>query len=167
MSSWAIAVPWPNPEAIGLDGVQVWGPVYQGALPPTGAALGNAGMRAIVVCAAEICPSLTDDSYPGVAVHRCPLFDEHTFVHAAMWLEIELAAEFVKRCVNGDVITNKSIPVLIACQQGKNRSALVTAAAVHLLTNCSGLQAYEMLKACSPRTFSNPYFAAAIQGRWP
>ena len=124
-------------------------------------------MRAMVVCAAEICPELTADSYPGVVIHQCPLFDEHKTVNATMWLEAELAAEFVKRCVNGDVVSHKSIPVLVACQQGKNRSALVTAAALHLLTNCSGLQAYEMLKAASPRTFSNPYFAAAIQNRWP
>lgn len=167
MADFALAVPWPDAEAIGLDGVQIWGPVYQGALPSAGGALSRAGMRAMVVCAAEICPGLTRDSYPDVVVHRCPLFDEHCTVTETMWSEIESAAHFVKRCVNGDVVANKSIPVLIACQQGKNRSALVTAAALHLLTNCSGQRAYEILKAASPRTFSNPYFTAAVQSRWP
>lgn len=152
---------WPSAENLGLDGVRIWGPVYQGALPSPGGGLGRAGIQGLVVCAAEICGELTKDSYPGVAVHQCPLFDEHRVVSAAMWIEIEEAADFVKDCVA------RRIPVLVACQQGKNRSALVTAAALHFLTNCSGLQAYHELKVASPRTFSNPYFANAIQGRWP
>ena len=158
---------WPDAKAVGLDGVRIWGPIYQGAAPPRGPSLRSSGFRALVICSVELCDLLSHEDYPGIILHKCPLKDELVPVSGEMWEKIDAASEFIAGCVNGALVPHISVPVLIACQQGKNRSALVTAAAIVKLTGWSGGYAIEHLKRLSPRTFANEHFADGMRVKYP
>lgn len=160
----------PDAKAIGLDGVSVWGSLYQGACPPAGRSLGEAGFRALVICSREICDSLRGDDYPGVLVHRCPLLDELAPVTTDMWKKIDEATGFVFTVRYGPhpILGSYSYaPTLVACQQGKNRSALVAAAAIMRISGCSGTYAVDALRKVSRRVFSNEHFAESLVRRRP
>ena len=148
---------WPDALQVGLDGVRVWGSLYQGALPATGPYFASSGFRVLVICAAELCEIRTDADYPGTIVLKCPLRDELRPVDDEMWQIIDRTVDAVVSRVNA------GSTVLVACQEGKNRSALVTAAAIMKLAHWDGAYAVEHIKRLSPRTFSNEAFAHSVR----
>jgi len=113
-----------------LDTTRIIPHLHQGSEPPQGHAVAVSGFTVLVLCAQEIQPP--DSSYPGVVVLRCPLDDTSQALTAAQWSMIMRTAQLVAHHVR------RNHRVLVTCQMGINRSGLVTAAALHILTGRSG-----------------------------
>lgn len=102
--------------------------IYQGSVPLEGSALRAAGFGALVLCAMEHQPSSV--RFPGLAVYHAPIDDAELSMREAT---IACAAA---RFVCANVLAGRR--VLVTCQQGRNRSGLVVALALHLLTGYPG-----------------------------
>jgi protein-tyrosine phosphatase len=138
----------------GIDASRVLPRLYQGACPPTGRALHVAGFDALVLCAEEYQPDSC--AFPGVAVMHCPLDDHLHPLSRKEWVQIVSAAKFVvASCARG-------ARVLVTCQAGLNRSGIVTAVAVMMLTNCSGKEAVELVQRRRQWALCNSSFEAQL-----
>ncbi|MFI5296580.1 MAG: hypothetical protein ACHREM_00665 [Polyangiales bacterium] len=120
--------------------------IYQGSDPPVGAALRAAGVNALVLVAMERQHDPT--FFPGVEVMLAPGDDvDNNFIDKAQLKAWHDAAKWAAiQALSGKV-------VLITCQMGWNRSALVTALAVRYLTGWSGDQSVSVVKMRRPQAF--------------
>ena len=62
---------------------------------------------------------------------------------------------------------DKGQKVLVTCYLGKNRSGLVSALALHLLTGCGGDEAVRTVKKGRPGALENPQFTAYLMALEP
>lgn len=159
----AQVLPWPTQPQ--LDAVHIWGPIFQGAAPPPGPHLSQQDFR-VLVLAARLPWEVDSHSYTGCDVYRYPLENQPEPVTKAMWDDIDRAVVRVEMILQG-LYPEGVPPILIACEQGKNRSALVTAAVLHRVTGWSGKRCVEHIQKLSSRTFSNTCFADSVRERWP
>jgi protein-tyrosine phosphatase len=139
--------------------------LYQGSKPPEGGELAAAaaGFRTLVLCAREY----QGGRYPGVAVLRCPLRDEvqnvvpgHVGLTTEEWRRAQTTANLVAlRLADG--------PALVTCAAGLNRSGLVSALVLHLLTGTSGEACVRQVRLRRPGALTNAYFVAALESLTP
>lgn len=134
-----------------LDVSKITDGLYQGAWPPFGDQLAKRGFDVLVLCAEEnqhdelyvglnvICAPGEDNSNPDVMSQFLP-----TWILAA-----QRAAQQVKA----------GKKVLVTCMAGLNRSGMVTAMALHLLTGWSGADVVEHIQASRADALCNPTFA--------
>lgn len=108
-----------------LDTTRLSPRLYIGSQPPTGPAVARAGFDVLALCAMEYQPRSTE--FPGLhAVLHIPLDDAEPTpaeVDTAMMGALGVA-DYVQR----------GQKVLVTCIQGRNRSGLVCALALHLVT---------------------------------
>lgn len=124
------------------------GGIYQGADPPLGGLLHHAGVNALVLVAfgCQHDPLL----FPGVSVVQAPGDDtDCNHIDPAQLAAWKNAAKIAAQ------LAEQGHTVLITCQMGWNRSALVTAMAVRYLTGWSGDRAVTLVKAARPVAFKS------------
>lgn len=108
-----------------LDANLIFGKLYQGAAPPTGTTVANAGFQVLVLCADEYQPKA--EEFPGVEVIRMPSDDySHVPPTESHRNKVRKTAEVVAARLD----ENKA--VLVTCFGGYNRSGLVTGYSLHL-----------------------------------
>jgi hypothetical protein len=115
-----------------LDVSRVLPGLYIGSKPMPGPHLCRAGFDALVLCAEEIQPPSA--LFPGVLVIHAGIRDDCDLSRSERLLALRAATEVAR-------LVRRGQRVLVTCQQGRNRSGLVTAAAVHMLTGVSGRRA--------------------------
>jgi hypothetical protein len=137
-----------------IDATRIAPGLYQGSAPPHGSAVRECGFTTLVLCAQEIQPGSVD--FPGVTVVHAPNSDDGTRITQAQWQTAIQAAEIVARRVRGGE------RVLVTCAAGRNRSGLVSALALHLLTGISGAEAARLVKAQRHNALTNRWFMSAL-----
>jgi protein-tyrosine phosphatase len=105
------------------------------------------GFEALVLSAEEYQPPR--HAFPGVRVMHAPLDDHYD--------HIIRAANFVVHNVS------RGRRTLVTCQAGLNRSGIITALAVCLLTGASGRQAVDLVQRRRPDALSNSNFVYHIE----
>ncbi len=126
--------------------------LYQGSKPPMGPCLSKHRFDMVVLAAEEYQP--TDDMFPGVMVVRAGINDgqltnkEFTLVKAAAQ-EVAGAIRVGAR-------------VLVTCWMGWNRSGIVTACALHLLTGAPGKNVVRVVQSKRKNALSNRSFVETI-----
>ncbi len=138
----------------GVDADRILPGLYQGSKPEKGATLKLAGFDSLVLCAEEYQPSAK--VFPGVEVHHAPLDDHPYELSDAEWLRIIEAAEFAMTSVH------LGKRVLVTCWMGINRSGIVNAVAVMMLTGCKPRQAVRHLRRRRRKALSNTSFAQQL-----
>ncbi len=138
----------------GIDASRIIPGLYQGSRPNRGESLWLGGFDALVLCAEEYQPPARD--FPGLSVHHVPLDDHKYVISDAEWLRIIGGAEFAMSNIH---IGRR---VLVTCQQGWNRSGIVNAVAVMLLTGCDAGQAVRHLRRKRPDALANKSFARQL-----
>ena len=127
--------------------------LYQGPKPPTGPLLRRLGFRLLVLCANEYQPA-------------APLFEGVRVIHAPNDDGPSMTQEQEQRVKAAAIEVAKAIRarqrVLVTCRMGHNRSGLVTAAALHLLTGRSGRTCAAYVQAARPGALRNPYFVGEL-----
>lgn len=120
----------PCPAKHNIDATRIVPHLWQGAKPPEGWAVSDAGFDILVLCAKE----RQKGKYEGVAVYYCSLNDddeEHPLLDSE-WRRARAMAHVVAAAVE------HGKNVLVTCYQGRNRSGLVTALSLHLLRGWPG-----------------------------
>lgn len=110
-----------------LDATRLASRLWIGSKPPQGRTLSKAGFDVLVLCAEEYQPRLA--SFPGL----------HTVVHAPFSDDV-ITEESADMAVTSAMDVRDHVMdhdrVLVTCMMGRNRSGLVCAIALHLLTGC-------------------------------
>lgn len=111
--------------------------------------------RVVVLCADEVQPPLSD--FPlGIKVIRCPLRDEETPLSAQDTNQVMHAAQ---RCARSVLRGRRT---LITCNAGLNRSGLVMATTLHLLTGQPGFECARVVQRRRPGALYNRTFLREI-----
>jgi protein-tyrosine phosphatase len=109
--------------------------------------------RVLVLCAEEVQPR--GANFPGVHVIHAGFDDDYSLSEEERTIAVRAAREVARHVRSGD-------KVLVTCQQGRNRSGLVAALAVHLLTGMSGKDAARFVqkrrRTIDGPALSNDYF---------
>ncbi len=134
--------------------------IWQGAAPPTGPELYRLGFGMVVLCAMEYQPGPAQTAFPGVEVVYAPNDDTFGGVTQEQLAGALKAARQVKQAV----LAGKR--VLVTCRMGKNRSGLVSALAMHMLTGMPGLSCIRQIQNKRKGAMRNPAFNEAV-GRLP
>lgn len=131
--------------------------LYVGSIPPTGSALHRAGVRTLVLCAAEHQPQAAAFDYVGV-IHA-PL-DDAALTPAGVLIVRRAARACCRTMPHGNV--------LVTCAEGRNRSALVAALAVHMSTGMSGADCVRLIRRRrrlnEGHALTNPFFVHWLSG---
>lgn len=138
-----------------MDAHEIVPGLWQGSAPIQGTALAEKGFGAVVLCAMEHQP--TEDKFPGLKVIHAPNADDFSRLPSRSELEIAVsAANQVARLVD------EGQKVLVTCWQGRNRSGLVSALALHNLTGQSGFACILRVRAKRRKSLSNPGFQEVL-----
>jgi protein-tyrosine phosphatase len=134
-----------------LDADRIGPGFYQGGVPRSAKAVMRAGFDTLVLCAQEVQPP--PHALSGLHVIRCPLNDDPTVPvpREAQRLAIQAAKKTVDRLRSGH-------RVLVTCMQGINRSGLISALTLHLMTGRPGADCAQHVQRCRPGALSNPRF---------
>lgn len=112
-----------------LRGRRGAGSLWIGGRAPIGFALRHNGFDAVVLCAEEHQPPR--GAFRGIEVIRCPFDDAERLRTREISMISHAATKIAKRVAHGK-------HVLVTCMAGRNRSGLVTALAIHILTGEQG-----------------------------
>ena len=142
-----------------LDVSKITDGLYQGAWPPFGDQLAKRGFDVLVLCAEE---NQHDELYVDIDVICAPGEDNSNPNIMNMFLPTwMLAAQRAAQQVN---IGKK---VLVTCMAGLNRSGMVTAMTLYLLTGWSGYDVVEHVQGCRPDALCNATFAKWLVDNLP
>jgi protein-tyrosine phosphatase len=129
------------------------GALWQGSVPPEGAAVRRAGFHVLVLCAEEHQPH--PSTFDGITVVHAPNDDCHAPTREQLAIALRAAREVVRHVRAGR-------NVLVTCQMGWNRSGLVSALAVRDLLRCSGAKAVERVRKKRRNALGNRAFARIV-----
>lgn len=121
----------------GIEAHRIAPKLWQGSVPPEGRCLCEMGIDMVVLCAKEHQPGASH--FPRVEVLHVP-FDDAELTNGEWMLARQASKEVAKRCLRGQ-------RVLVTCMQGRNRSGLVVALALHRLTGWSGSDCIQHVRA--------------------
>jgi len=139
----------------GLSANWVMRGLYIGGQPPLGSNLARRGFNILVLCAAEIQPKSKE--FPGLKkLYHAPLNDYLHFEHGEQGVALRAA-----KVVNDEIRAGQH--VLVTCHLGINRSGLVTALALHLLTGWSGQMCLDYLRKKREGALINPFYAEYVR----
>lgn len=139
----------------GLDADHVYGPLWIGSAPPLGTALREAGFDVVVLCSGYQPRSA---ELPGVFVVHAPFGDRDPATREDVSMA-QSAAMQVAQIVR----SNPNVRILVTCMAGINRSALVTALALHLLYGWDARQSEHVVRAHRPGALSNQDFRRYLE----
>lgn len=137
-----------------LDATRIVSHVYQGSMPPLGHEVRRCGFDALVLAAREYQPPAVE--FPGVVVVHAPIDD--AVLTRDEWRTAKHAAVRVERLVRSGA------RVLITCAMGRNRSGLITALALKLLTRKRNDEIVALIRACRAGALTNQTFVRALYG---
>lgn len=139
----------------GLDANEVHPGIWQGSVPPEGELLADLGFGGLVLCAMEHQPEAA--RFPGLQVVHAP--NDDNFSRLPTREELKLAFQAAREVAR---LVSEGSPVLVTCQMGRNRSGLVSALSIHLLTGLGGTEC--LLQVCSHRkgALGNPGFQETL-----
>lgn len=137
-----------------IDAVRIGPKLYMGSFPAPGPDVGRSGFRLLILAAEEREPQLLVNAYPGVAVLPAPLDDGP--LTGAMLETARFAAVHVVAAVS------RSIRTLVTCNQGRNRSGLIVALALHCLTGWPGPAVRYHIQRLRRGALTNPWFAGYV-----
>ncbi len=132
--------------------------LYQGSRPLQGTTLRRVGFDTLVLAAKEHQPSAR--RFPGVEVIHVPMDDVDRPLSSSELRRVRRAsARVARRLVAGR-------RVLVTCHAGLNRSGIITAGALILLTGADACSVVRRVRQQrSPDALSNPSFVEALSGR--
>jgi protein-tyrosine phosphatase len=135
-----------------VDATEIVPGIYQGAMPPAGGDVARAGFSLLVLAALgpEYPRPPTSASYPGVRVLHVPLDDNFELVTADEGRRAIAAAREVA------MWARSGHRVLVTCHLGRNRSGLISALAVRLLTGLSPMRAIARVQSQRSGALRNP-----------
>jgi protein-tyrosine phosphatase len=138
-----------------LDATRLVPKLYQGGQVSAVGPLLAAGFDAVVFCAVEIQPP--SHLLQGVRALYCPLTDDPSRpLYPAEWMQArETGIEVAQLLREGK-------RVLVTCAQGRNRSGLVSAIALHILTGASGPKCVARIQKRRANALTNPQFVRAL-----
>lgn len=110
----------------------------------------------LVLCAEELQPS--SRHFPYTTVLRCPLRDDPNGLKKQQARMVIRTAQTVARAVRS------GRRCLVTCNAGLNRSGLVTATALHLLTGYSGFECVSIVQERRPGALFNEAFVDELYG---
>lgn len=139
-----------------LDADKLMDLLWIGSVPYDAKSVRLAGMDVLVLCAVEVQPP--EVALRGISAIRCPMTDDGT-MNEQQWRQAAQCARDVAGLVR------QGYRVLVTCAQGRNRSALVSGIALHLLTGHPGWECVEYIRRRRPGALTNEAFAAAITNR--
>lgn len=129
--------------------------LFQGGFPPPGGGLRAAGVDVLVLCARQ----WQDASvYPGLIVIQAPGDDDSRAHRMMQFIDVWMDAA---RQVADHVRAGRN--VLVTCMAGQNRSGLVTAMALCLLTGMKGKDAVNHVSKTRPMALNNQTFAQYVR----
>jgi len=128
--------------------------LYIGSAPPYGALLRAMGIDMLVLCAQEHQPASL--LFREIEVVYAPLDDDKRFPTEVEWSVATDAARKAAEAIKA------GRTVLVTCWMGKNRSALVTALTLHMLTGWSGRDIIKHIKKVRPQALTNDYFVRIL-----
>jgi protein-tyrosine phosphatase len=129
--------------------------LWQGAIPPQGPKLQQAGFQLLVLCAMEHQPAATE--FPGIEVIHAP--NDDTNLRHPTREELRIAVAAASRVV--EALRNER-KVLVTCWAGRNRSGLVSALALREYLGISGSAASAMVRMARPDSLTNSQFQACL-----
>ena len=133
-----------------LDADQIATNLWQGAAPPDGSVVADAGFTSLFLCAKQLQPP--DSAFPGVNVYRVMLDDSG--VPPTKQELVDAAAAGRKLAL----LLKVGEKVLVTCHLGINRSGLVSALGLHYLTGMSGPMTVATVQARRPNALYNRWF---------
>ena len=133
--------------------------LFQGGRPPPGDGLKTAGVDVLVLCAGTWQDATC---YPGLVVIKAPGDDDARPHRLARFIDTwRAAAELVVE----HILAGRN--VLVTCEAGQNRSGLVSAMALCMLTGCSGKEAVDTVSSRRPFALNNRTFAKYVVDNFP
>jgi hypothetical protein len=136
-----------------LDASRIASRLYLGSAPRSGHGLALGGFHVLVLCAQEFQPAA--ESFPGLTVVHAGIDDAHLTDEEGRTATD--AAHFVAK------FWRDGARVLVTCRQGRNRSGLVMALALHELAGMSGRHAVQRVKSARKDALTNDSFVAALE----
>lgn len=135
-----------------LDVTEIAPRVWQGSAPPPGIEVKRAGFDLLVLAAYEYQPHAS--VFGGIHVLHAPMDDSK--LTGEEWLRVVTTARKVaKRVLEGD-------KALITCAAGRNRSGIITAVTLHLLTGKAGSSIVRRIQALRKDALTNGSFVARL-----
>lgn len=147
-------------NAVGLNADQIYPGLWQGAYPPEGQILMTAGFKVVVFCAQEKQPQ--PHRFPGLEVIHAPN-DDNSYVEISA-NELTIAVQAARKVAHA---IQSGKPTIVTCQMGWNRSGLVNALALHLLTGKSGIECLSHVQMCRVNSLHNPSFQKVLRAIMP
>jgi len=138
-----------------LNASKISSHLYQGAYPPTGTTLESNGFTLLVLAAEEYQPS--SNFFPGVQVVHAPLDDHPYQLSQAEWDAIVRSAKLA-----GDNVMRGGRS-LITCWEGRNRSGIITAVTLTLLTGWPADKAVARIRSRRPGALTNESFVRQLR----
>lgn len=130
--------------------------LWQGSAPPTGTFLRERGFTHLALCAFEHQPAPADRYFPCVDVFYAPNDDNFEGLTRA---QASLALTTARKVANAVQDGGK---VLVTCRMGINRSGLVSAIALHILTGKPGVACVRVVQSKRRRALRNPAFVEML-----
>jgi protein tyrosine/serine phosphatase len=143
-----------------LDANEIYPGLWQGSIPPQGSALAKLGFQGLVLCAKEHQPAPV--RFTDIQVIHAPNDDD--FSRLPTREELEIALQSAKRVV---AMLSEGQKVLVTCRMGKNRSGLVSALTLHLLTRQSGSVCIQRVQSRRKGALRNPGFNYCLANLQP
>lgn len=134
--------------------------LWQGGFPVEPRRVGESGFKLIVLTARELQPESSDEAaatFPGVEVVLAPMDDEDS---GPTDEEARLAARAATRVAEA---LRQGYSVLVTCNQGRNRSGLVTALALVMRHGIDGGRAASIVRARRAGALTNAGFSAFLE----
>ena len=139
----------------GLDADEIIPGLWQGSIPPKGATVKLAGFDVLVLCAEEYQPRSIE--FGAMRVVHAPLDDHARPLSESEWRMILGASEIVADQLR------RGRRVLVTCAMGRNRSGIVTALAIMLVTGCRPSRAIRVVRGRRKDALTNLSFTSQLQ----
>lgn len=133
---------------------EVYPGLWQGSAPPAGTFLRQRGYTHVALCAIEHQPPAS--WFQGVRVIHAPNDDNFDGITRNQMLGAISTARLVANAVRDGG------NVLVTCRMGQNRSGLVSALALHMLTGKPGCDCVQVVQKARPKALRNPAFVEML-----
>jgi len=146
-----------------VEASRITGSLYQGSAPVPHR-LARAGFTHVVLCAKEL--QMHDGAFGATKVLRCPLDDTTRLDELAGVYNFPSSVVTTAALVADAIARRKK--VLVTCAQGLNRSGIVVAATLLLLTDWPRQTIVDKMRARrSKHVLFNPLFESCVLGKVP
>lgn len=135
---------------------EVFPNLWQGSAPPVGDHLRSLGFTHLALCAMEYQPTPPELAYPGLNVFYAPNDDNFVDITDS---QLNGAVKTATRIAQAILDGGKAI---VTCREGKNRSGLVDALVIHILTGDEGWMCVRRVQQNRPRALRSPVFIRSL-----